>query len=116
MLEEAKELIRGLLTVNPEERLTVEEVQEHAWLRHKNSPQTPLATPTILGAASGLHLLPHPLLPPLSHGARQCVQLGIVVWNFTAIECSVGNRLGSSLISLLPFLLPCHIHIPTLGR
>ena len=51
--KEAKNLIEGLLTVDPAERLTAEQVSDHTWLRFKNSPQTPLATPTILGASSG---------------------------------------------------------------
>ena len=30
--DEAKDLVKGLLVVNPEERLTSEEIQSHPWL------------------------------------------------------------------------------------
>ena len=40
----------GLLTVNPSERLTVREVQNHEWLASgRDMPTTPLMTPGILG-------------------------------------------------------------------
>jgi serine/threonine protein kinase len=42
------------LTVNPDERLTVDEVSEHEWFKHAgNTPETPLATPTVLTLAAG---------------------------------------------------------------
>ena len=49
-----KNMLSGLLTVNPDERLTVDEVSEHEWFKHAgNTPETPLATPTVLSLAAG---------------------------------------------------------------
>ncbi|EDO39163.1 predicted protein, partial [Nematostella vectensis] len=46
---QAKDLIQGLLTVDPSQRLTVQEVLRHDWLRVETSlPHTPLVTPGIL--------------------------------------------------------------------
>ncbi len=40
--------------MNPDERLTVDEVSEHDWFKHAgNTPETPLATPTVLSLAAG---------------------------------------------------------------
>ncbi|KAK2567650.1 Ribosomal protein S6 kinase alpha-5 [Acropora cervicornis] len=46
----AKDLIKGLLTVDPTQRLKVREVVNHEWLRGSTClPHTPLMTPGILG-------------------------------------------------------------------
>ncbi|VDK36254.1 unnamed protein product [Taenia asiatica] len=46
---EAKDLIRLLLNVEPQQRLTIEQAMQHPWLvSHKLVPQTPLPTLTIL--------------------------------------------------------------------
>ncbi|XP_028409650.1 ribosomal protein S6 kinase alpha-5-like isoform X2 [Dendronephthya gigantea] len=48
--QQARDLIQGLLTVNPSERLTISEVQNHEWLSSgRDIPTTPLMTPGILG-------------------------------------------------------------------
>ncbi|CAJ0949131.1 unnamed protein product, partial [Mesorhabditis belari] len=44
---DAKELITGLLTVDPKKRLTMDKLQRHMWL-NANSLDTPLQTPSIL--------------------------------------------------------------------
>lgn len=51
--QEARDLIQGLLTVNPSERLTISEVQNHKWLvSGRDIPTTPLMTPGILGRSN----------------------------------------------------------------
>lgn len=45
--EDAKELITGLLTVDPNKRLTMQQLQSHKWLR-STALDTPLQTPSIL--------------------------------------------------------------------
>lgn len=46
---EAKELIRGMLCVDPNKRLTIEEVMKNTWIaQYTNVPQTPLHTNRIL--------------------------------------------------------------------
>lgn len=45
-------VLSGLLTVNPSERLTISEVQNHEWLSSgRDIPTTPLKTPGMLGRA-----------------------------------------------------------------
>lgn len=52
----------GLLTVNPDERLTVDDLINHAWFRRENeTPETPLATPSVLTLASQACTLRSPL-------------------------------------------------------
>ena len=48
--KEAKEIVQGLLTVNPLDRLTMSELRCHPWLQHANRKnlRTPLATPEVL--------------------------------------------------------------------
>lgn len=47
--DEAKELIRGCLNTNPEERLTIDQVLQTKWVSQCNTvPQTPLQTGSIL--------------------------------------------------------------------
>lgn len=49
----ARDLIQGLLTVDPSERLTISEVQNHEWLASgRDIPTTPLMTPGILGRSN----------------------------------------------------------------
>jgi serine/threonine protein kinase len=48
---EAKNVIEGLLTVAPNERLNISELQNHPWLMEDNTPETPLAAPGVLDAA-----------------------------------------------------------------
>lgn len=46
---EAKELIKGMLCVDPNKRLTIEEVMRNNWIaQYTNVPQTPLHTNRIL--------------------------------------------------------------------
>lgn len=46
---EAKYVVRGLLTVNPSQRLRMIDLQENGWVRGSQSfPQTPLMTPDVL--------------------------------------------------------------------
>lgn len=46
---EAKELIRGMLIVDPNKRLTIGEVMKNKWIaQYTNVPQTPLHTNRIL--------------------------------------------------------------------
>lgn len=42
-----------LLTVDPEERLNIDEVVEHPWLQKGRTPDTPLVTPNILDMGAG---------------------------------------------------------------
>lgn len=44
--EEAKNCIRGLLTVDPNKRLTIDQLANHQWM--KTSLKTPLLSPAIL--------------------------------------------------------------------
>uniref|UniRef100_A0A915IIC2 Protein kinase domain-containing protein n=1 Tax=Romanomermis culicivorax TaxID=13658 RepID=A0A915IIC2_ROMCU len=47
--DDAKDLISGLLTINPEERLTVDEAVDHPWLQKTcTSSDATLATPNVL--------------------------------------------------------------------
>lgn len=48
--EDAKEIVRGLLTIDPHARLTMSELRAHPWLHHPNKKnlRTPLATPEVL--------------------------------------------------------------------
>ena len=49
--EESKDLIRGMLNINPEERLTIEQVINHSWVNNIFSEETPLnslTTPQVL--------------------------------------------------------------------
>ncbi|KXJ25800.1 ribosomal protein S6 kinase alpha-5 [Exaiptasia diaphana] len=49
---QAKNLIQGLLTVDPQQRLTIQEVLHHSWLTGGSQlPHTPLMTPGVLGRA-----------------------------------------------------------------
>lgn len=50
--EDGKDLICGLLTVDPMERITIDELREHPWLQQNNTPNTPLVTPSVLESAS----------------------------------------------------------------
>uniref|UniRef100_A0A914WQZ9 Ribosomal protein S6 kinase n=1 Tax=Plectus sambesii TaxID=2011161 RepID=A0A914WQZ9_9BILA len=50
---EAKQLISGLLTVDPTKRFSVSQVAEHAWLQKGQTLETPLQTPTILNSTAG---------------------------------------------------------------
>lgn len=46
---DAKDLIRGMLNVNPNERLTIDEVMKNNWIaQYTNVPQTPLHTNRVL--------------------------------------------------------------------
>ncbi|VDL94099.1 unnamed protein product, partial [Schistocephalus solidus] len=46
---EAKDLIQKLLIVEPERRLTIEQVMQHPWIaKHQSIPQTPLTTVEVL--------------------------------------------------------------------
>ncbi|XP_059574414.1 ribosomal protein S6 kinase alpha-4 isoform X1 [Alligator mississippiensis] len=50
--QEAKDLVRGLLTVDPERRLTLGALRQNEWLRAGGAPSsTPLRTPDGLGPA-----------------------------------------------------------------
>ena len=63
----------GLLTVNPEERLGVDEVMEHPWLQKGTTPDTPLMTPSILEGSmenivgKGRHLISSDIVLVCSH-------------------------------------------------
>uniref|UniRef100_A0AAR2M3U7 non-specific serine/threonine protein kinase n=1 Tax=Pygocentrus nattereri TaxID=42514 RepID=A0AAR2M3U7_PYGNA len=46
--EEAKDLVRGLLTVDPERRLKLSALKENAWLQGGGVSSTPLCTPDVL--------------------------------------------------------------------
>lgn len=47
--KEAKDLIKGMLSVDPNKRLTIEEVMKNNWIsQYTNVPQTPLHTNRIL--------------------------------------------------------------------
>ncbi|VDD74008.1 unnamed protein product [Mesocestoides corti] len=47
--QEAKNLITSLLIVQPQQRLTIEQVMRHPWvMRYRSAPQTPLLTVNIL--------------------------------------------------------------------
>jgi mitogen-activated protein kinase-activated protein kinase 2 len=47
--QDAKELIKGMLCVDPNKRLTIEEVMKNKWIaQYTNVPQTPLHTNRIL--------------------------------------------------------------------
>ncbi|CAH1981370.1 unnamed protein product [Acanthoscelides obtectus] len=50
---EAKNVVRGLLTVNPAQRLRMVDLQNNPWIQGSQSfPQTPLMTPDILGSSA----------------------------------------------------------------
>ncbi|BFZ12288.1 hypothetical protein BsWGS_15326 [Bradybaena similaris] len=49
----AKQLIRGLLTVEPKKRLRMQDLLRHKWLR-KNMSNTPLRTPGVLNSHSNV--------------------------------------------------------------
>lgn len=47
--KEAKDLIRGLLKTNPQERLNIDEVLRHPWIAsYQKVPETPLASCNVL--------------------------------------------------------------------
>ncbi|RCN31018.1 kinase domain protein [Ancylostoma caninum] len=50
---EAKQLINGLLTVDPKKRLSMQELSRHAWLHSSASLETPLQTPNVLPSFAG---------------------------------------------------------------
>ncbi|CAJ0593935.1 unnamed protein product [Cylicocyclus nassatus] len=50
---EAKQLINGLLTVDPKKRLSMQELSRHAWLNSSASLETPLQTPNVLPSFAG---------------------------------------------------------------
>ncbi|WKX91543.1 hypothetical protein Q1695_009960 [Nippostrongylus brasiliensis] len=51
---EAKQLINGLLTVDPKKRLSMQELSRHAWLHSSSaSLTTPLQTPNVLPSFAG---------------------------------------------------------------
>uniref|UniRef100_A0A1I7WFS7 Protein kinase domain-containing protein n=1 Tax=Heterorhabditis bacteriophora TaxID=37862 RepID=A0A1I7WFS7_HETBA len=50
---EAKQLINGLLTVDPKKRLSMQELSNHAWLHSAASLETPLQTPSVLPSFAG---------------------------------------------------------------
>ncbi|PIO66796.1 hypothetical protein TELCIR_11478 [Teladorsagia circumcincta] len=50
---EAKQLINGLLTVDPKKRLSMQELSRHAWLNSSSSLETPLQTPNVLPSFAG---------------------------------------------------------------
>ncbi|KHJ85317.1 hypothetical protein OESDEN_14960 [Oesophagostomum dentatum] len=52
---EAKQLINGLLTVDPKKRLSMQELSRHAWLNSSASMETPLQTPSVLPSFAGKH-------------------------------------------------------------
>ncbi|KAK6052494.1 kinase domain protein [Cooperia oncophora] len=50
---DAKQLINGLLTVDPKKRLSMQELSRHAWLNSSSSLETPLQTPNVLPSFAG---------------------------------------------------------------
>lgn len=48
----------GLLTVDPEERMTIDEVAEHGWLIKGRTSDNALVTPTILDSAASMRKFP----------------------------------------------------------
>ncbi|ETN70787.1 kinase domain protein [Necator americanus] len=50
---EAKQLINGLLTVDPKKRLSMQELSRHKWLHSSASLETPLQTPSVLPSFAG---------------------------------------------------------------
>ncbi|VEN34086.1 unnamed protein product [Callosobruchus maculatus] len=51
--QEAKNVVQGLLTVNPAQRLRMSDLQHDPWIQgSQNFPQTPLMTPDILGSSA----------------------------------------------------------------
>lgn len=50
---DAKNLITGLLTVDPKKRLSMQELTAHMWLKSSASMDTPLQTPSILPSSAG---------------------------------------------------------------
>lgn len=50
---EAKQLINGLLTVDPKKRLSMQELSQHVWLNSAASSETPLQTPSVLPSFAG---------------------------------------------------------------
>ncbi|KAG5892006.1 hypothetical protein JTB14_024447 [Gonioctena quinquepunctata] len=50
---EAKQVVQGLLTVNPAQRLRMVDLQNNPWIQGSHSfPQTPLMTPEVLGSSA----------------------------------------------------------------
>lgn len=49
---QAREVIRGLLTVDSHKRLTMQQLRCHPWVHHGSSSCTPLMTPNILSSLS----------------------------------------------------------------
>lgn len=47
-----KELLQKMLTHNPIQRVTLEEVCEHAWLAEVSRPQSPQSPKAIMSAAA----------------------------------------------------------------
>jgi len=63
---EAKDLVRGLLSVNPKERLTVQQTLEHPWLRSAVSPPSlPPPPPLASSAASDSRTNPANVMEPV---------------------------------------------------
>ncbi|OQR66144.1 ribosomal protein S6 kinase alpha-5-like, partial [Tropilaelaps mercedesae] len=64
---DAKQIVQGLLTVDPQQRLTMSELRAHPWLHHpdKKNLRTPLATPEILHSDQRHHAAQHLILPKL---------------------------------------------------
>ncbi|XP_022652617.1 ribosomal protein S6 kinase alpha-5-like isoform X2 [Varroa destructor] len=56
---DAKQIVQGLLTVDPQQRLTMSELRAHSWLHHPNKKnlRTPLATPEVLHSDQRQHLM-----------------------------------------------------------
>lgn len=51
--KEAKDVVQGLLTVNPDKRLRMSALLNNTWVQgSQNFPQTPLMTPGVLGVAA----------------------------------------------------------------
>ncbi|KAJ1354608.1 putative ribosomal protein S6 kinase alpha-2 [Parelaphostrongylus tenuis] len=50
---DAKQLINGLLTVDPKKRLSMQELSHHVWLNSAASLETPLHTPNVLPTFAG---------------------------------------------------------------
>lgn len=51
--KEAKDVVQGLLTVNPLKRLRMSSLQNNSWVQgSQNFPQTPLMTPDVLGVTA----------------------------------------------------------------